>query len=37
MRRGAFYAQVPKGHNVRAVIKVLRDGSRKRFTVTGPR
>ena len=37
MRRGAFYARVPKGHNVRAVIKVLRDGSRKSFTVTGPR
>ena len=37
MRRGAFYADVPPRHNVRAVIKVLRDGSRKAFTVTGPR
>ena len=37
MRRGAFYAKVPKGHNVRAVVKLLRDGSRKSFTVTGPR
>jgi hypothetical protein len=37
LRRGAFYAKVPRGHNVRAVVKVLRDGSRKAFTVTGPR
>ena len=37
LRRGAFYAKVPKGYNVRAVVKVLRDGSRKSFTVTGPR
>lgn len=37
LRRGAFYARVPKAHTVRAVIKVLRDGSRKAFTVTGPR
>jgi hypothetical protein len=35
LRRGAFYAQVPKRHSVRAVIKVLRDGSRKRFAVSG--
>ena len=37
LKGGAFYADVPKGHNVRAVVKVLRDGSRKTFTVTGPR
>jgi hypothetical protein len=37
MRRGAFYAEVPPRHNVRAVVKVLRDGTRKAFTVTGPR
>ena len=37
LHRGVFYAQVPKRHNVRAVIKVLRDGSRKSFTVTGSR
>jgi hypothetical protein len=37
LRRGAFYAQVPAGHNVRAVVKVLSDGTRKVFTVTGSR
>jgi hypothetical protein len=37
LKRGAFYGAVPKGHNVRAVVKVLRDGTRKAFTVTGPR
>lgn len=37
MRRGAFYAVVPEGHNVRAVIKVVRGGSRTTFTVTGSR
>lgn len=37
LKDGAFYATVPKGHNVRAVVKVLRDGTRKAFTVTGPR
>ena len=37
LSNGAFYAKVPRGHNVRAVVKVLRDGSRKSFTVTGPR
>ncbi|HET7130350.1 MAG TPA: hypothetical protein VFJ93_14855 [Gaiellaceae bacterium] len=37
MRRGTFYAAVPAKHNVRAVVKVLRDGSRKSFTVTGSR
>jgi hypothetical protein len=34
MRRGTFYALVPRNHEVRAVVKVLRDGSRKSFTVT---
>ena len=37
LRRGTFYAAVPAGHNVRAVVKVLTDGSRKSFTVTGSR
>jgi hypothetical protein len=37
IRRGTFYAAVPTGHNVRAVTKVLSDGSRKSFTVTGSR
>lgn len=37
LRRGTFYAQVPQGHNVRTVVKVLRDGTRKAFTVTGSR
>jgi hypothetical protein len=37
MRDGAFYADVPDGHNVRAVVKVLRDGKRTAFTVTGAR
>jgi len=34
---GAFYAAIPKGYNVRAVVKVLSNGSRTSFTVTGPR
>jgi hypothetical protein len=33
LRRGAFYAKVPRAHTVRAIVKVLSDGSRKRFTV----
>lgn len=37
MRSGAFYAAVPAGHNVRAVVKVLSNGSRTSFTVTGQR
>jgi hypothetical protein len=37
LRKGAFFAPVPAHHNVRAVVKVLADGSRKAFTVTGPR
>lgn len=37
LKDGAFYAVVPKGYNVRAVVKVLADGSRTKFTVTGPR
>lgn len=37
IRDGAFYAAVPKGYNVRAVVKVLGDGSRTSFTVTGAR
>jgi len=37
LRRSTFYAAVPAGHNVRAVVKVLSDGSRTSFTVTGSR
>lgn len=37
LKNGAFYAVVPRGYNVRKVIKVLGDGSRTTFTVTGPR
>jgi len=37
LRRGTFYAAVPSGYNVRAVVKVLTDGSRTSFTVTGSR
>jgi hypothetical protein len=37
MRRGTFYAAVPARHNVRAVVKVLTNGSRTSFTVTGSR
>ena len=37
LRRGTFYAAVPARHNVRAVVKVLSDGSRTTFTVTGSR
>ncbi|MFL5954472.1 MAG: hypothetical protein ACJ76I_10230 [Gaiellaceae bacterium] len=33
---GVFYADVPPAYRVRAVIKVLRDGSRKTFAVRGP-
>jgi hypothetical protein len=34
LRDGAFYADVPPAYRVRAVVKVLRDGSRKAFAVT---
>ncbi|HEY2778974.1 MAG TPA: hypothetical protein VGI77_13840 [Gaiellaceae bacterium] len=37
LRRATFYAAVPAGYNVRAVVKVLNDGSRTSFTVTGSR
>jgi hypothetical protein len=37
LRRGTFYAAVPAGHDVHAVVKVLSDGSRTSFTVTGSR
>jgi hypothetical protein len=37
MRDGAFYADVPMTYRVRAVVKVLRDGSRKSFAVTQSR
>jgi hypothetical protein len=34
LRGGVFYADVPQAYRVRAVVKVLRDGSRKAFPVT---
>jgi hypothetical protein len=37
LRDGVFYADVPLAYRVRAVIKVLRDGSRRTFTVTALR
>jgi hypothetical protein len=33
LRGGAFYAALPTGHRARAVVKVLRDGSRRTFRV----
>jgi hypothetical protein len=36
LRDGVFYADVPSAYRVRAVVKVLRDGTRKAFPVTGP-
>ena len=33
LRRGAFYADVPASHRVRAVVKVLRGGSRETLPV----
>lgn len=33
LRDGVFYADVPMAYRVRAVVKVLRDGSRKTFAV----
>lgn len=36
LQNGTFYADVPPAYLVRAVVKVLRDGSRKAFTVTSP-
>jgi hypothetical protein len=37
LRRGTFYADVPKAHEPRAVVKVLAGGGRRTFTVTGSR
>ena len=37
LREGVFYADVPMAYRVRAVVKVLRDGSRKVFPVTPSR
>jgi hypothetical protein len=37
LRRGTFYADVPKAHEPRAVVKVLAAGARRTFTVTGSR
>ena len=34
LRDGVFYADVPVPYRVRAVVKVLRDGTRERFAVT---
>jgi hypothetical protein len=36
IRDRVFYADVPPAYRVRAVVKVLRDGSRKAFLVTDP-
>ena len=36
-RNGTFDAKVPAGLRVRTVVKVLNDGSRKRFAVTAVR
>jgi hypothetical protein len=36
LREGTFYADVPPAYRVRAVVKVLRDGSREAFAVTDP-
>jgi hypothetical protein len=35
LRRGTFYAAVPKAHEPRTVVKVLAGGARRTFTVTG--
>ena len=37
LRDGAFYAPVPSAHQLRAVVKVLRNGSRRTFAVTATR
>jgi hypothetical protein len=37
LRRGTFYAAVPKAHEPREVVKVLAGGGRRTFTVTGSR
>jgi hypothetical protein len=34
---GAFYAPLPAAHRLRAVVKVLRDGTRRTFGVTATR
>jgi hypothetical protein len=34
---GAFYARIPPAYRTRAVVKVLRDGSRRTFAVTTSR
>ncbi len=36
LKHAVFYADVPQAYRVRAVVKVLRDGSRKAFAVTDP-
>ena len=37
LRRGTFYADVPRAHEARAVVKVLAGGARRTFVVTGSR
>jgi hypothetical protein len=37
MRDGAFYARIPAAYRARAVVKVLKDGSRRSFRVTATR
>jgi hypothetical protein len=36
LRDGVFYADVPSAYRVRAVVKLLRDGSRKTFPTQTP-
>jgi hypothetical protein len=37
LKRGAFYAAIPSGYRVRALVKVLRGGERSTFKVTASR
>jgi hypothetical protein len=37
LRDGAFYARIPAAYRARAVVKVLKDGSRRSFRVTATR
>jgi hypothetical protein len=36
LRRGAFYAPIPRGYTLRSVEKVLRDGTRRLFRAKPP-
>jgi hypothetical protein len=37
MKEGAFFGFVPNGYRVRAIVKVLKDGTRRTFVATGHR